>query len=129
MQLPKNWRKVTGYMIVTCFVVYAAYDLLPATNAVRGDTISEWLRDKSTSMLVPWVAGVLCGHWFWNVHGERTPDPTLTWSVLPAIAILLFLAEIVAGVHAANPAFPFLAGFICGRFFWGQSVKLPKGES
>jgi hypothetical protein len=44
-----------------------AWDVIAATNATRGDTISEQLTGAAHRWpILPFALGVLVGHWFWR---------------------------------------------------------------
>lgn len=62
------WIIAIGFLIA-----YEAYTLL---NAIPGDTLSEavW-RVASERPLIPFLAGVLCGHFFWQqVRGSSVAE-------------------------------------------------------
>jgi uncharacterized membrane protein len=68
-----NYTKMTAIVMVACLVlilIIAAYDLLPMTSSVRGDTISEitlwwWQKRPIVALLVGLVIGILFGHLGW----------------------------------------------------------------
>jgi hypothetical protein len=50
-------------LIVLAAVLYEGYAMF---NGRTGDTISEIMWTLSTRPLVPFLIGVLCGHFFWQ---------------------------------------------------------------
>lgn len=66
-----NYKKVTIWVIVLSVLGISAYDILPAVNKAKGDTISETLlgsAKRSPIIAVAW--GILTGHLFWPQRGE-----------------------------------------------------------
>lgn len=48
------------------------YEFVALRNECEGDTISEIVWTSTTERpIVPFAAGVLCGHFFWQRAGER----------------------------------------------------------
>jgi hypothetical protein len=61
-------RKITGALILGCIAVLVVWDIVMATNATEGDTISELALSLSLgNPIIPFAVGVICGHWFWPV--------------------------------------------------------------
>jgi len=54
----------------------AAYELYTLSNECEGDTISEivWTATAKRPLL-PFAAGVLCGHFFWQRASSPAPAP------------------------------------------------------
>ncbi len=48
----------------------AAYELAALTNEEEGDTISERVWSACERPLVPFLAGMVAGHFFWQRHGK-----------------------------------------------------------
>lgn len=52
------------------------YEVLALANKHEGDTISEIVWDATTERpIVPFLAGVLCGHFFWTRRRSPAPAP------------------------------------------------------
>lgn len=58
-------RKVTAIVCVGVFIALNVYNVWIASQA-PGATISSVMVDTSLQApLLPFVAGFICGHWFW----------------------------------------------------------------
>lgn len=52
------------------------YEVVSLANQHEGDTISEVMWEATTTRpLVPFVAGLLCGHFFWQRSAAPTGAP------------------------------------------------------
>lgn len=61
---PRWW---TILILVATAVILIAWDIVVATNSVKGDTISEILLNFARHHpVVPFLFGVLMGHLFWS---------------------------------------------------------------
>lgn len=88
-------KKLTVYIIFISTALIAGYDLIPAFNAVEGDTISEVLSEWAPRWpVVPSVFSVLIGHWF--IHPSRVRRPKWGPPVLVLIALLMCLLSILS---------------------------------
>ena len=59
---------MTFAVIVGALVVLIAYDVYAAVRQAPGQTISEVIWHASLKRpVIPFAAGVLCGHWFWQM--------------------------------------------------------------
>jgi hypothetical protein len=58
---------LTDKVVLGSIGVLLAYEAWTLFNGISGDTISEsvW-RVAATRPLVPFLAGMLCGHFFWS---------------------------------------------------------------
>jgi hypothetical protein len=57
---------------VIAIVGLLAYEAYTLANKVPGDTLSEAVWAVSGHPLIPFLAGFVCGHFFWQ---RRTPCP------------------------------------------------------
>lgn len=112
-------RRVTRLAILTTVVALAVWDVIPALTEARGDTISEFIADRSAAHpTIPLGAGVLMGHFFW---------PGVPIPFRRTLALLLGPFAVVATIDAFSliPAAPLTAslagGFLLGHFFWAQA--------
>jgi len=63
--------KITILLILAAIVILGGWDLYVAANAQSGDTISEIVLEASLRRpIIPFVAGVVCGHLFWPQGGK-----------------------------------------------------------
>ena len=59
--------KISGKAVWTALLgVGLLFEVYTLTNKKRGDTLSEvvWQASDATP-LVPFIVGIICGHWFW----------------------------------------------------------------
>jgi hypothetical protein len=57
-----------AWLIAICaLLIYEGYTLI---NKTPGDTLSEAVWKVSSHPLVPFLAGFLCGHFFWQSRGQ-----------------------------------------------------------
>ena len=107
--------------VVVWAVVASVVDVFLAKNRKPGDTWTEIIRDWSSRLLaVPFVLGVLLGHFFWPWSVARLPG-------VPGIAVVLGVAvSLVALSLRQGTVYPrreqFVAacsGIILGGVFWG----------
>ena len=61
--------KIAWATAIVALLGYEGYTLL---NSIPGDTLSEAVWDISKHPLIPFLAGLVCGHLFWQ---RRTPCP------------------------------------------------------
>lgn len=114
-----NYRKLTMVLIGVVFIGLSLYDLLPAVSHTRGDTISETIRDYAGRYwTIPWVLGVLMGHFFFNV--EKGIARWRTIILMPVLTAGLIGADVLDWTPYVNPVFVFLPSFIGGRLLWPQ---------
>lgn len=117
-------RKVTVGIVLGVVVLLIAWDLVVATNAVDGDTISEvvagWSWRWST---VPYGVGVVAGHLFWPRFSYITPKMHKRNIIaLWALSVGVLLADVL-GPGTLMPIWPFCYGVFMGRFFWAQRAR------
>ena len=63
----KKYRLTSRAILVLTGAVWVVWDIFPAINVGRGDTLSENIRDWSRSVwLIPYMFGALIGHFFLN---------------------------------------------------------------
>ena len=54
------------YLAYVGVALIVFYEIYAARTATRGDTISEVIWTLSKRPMVPFLFGVLCGHFFWQ---------------------------------------------------------------
>ena len=60
------WRRRTVYLLVAAVVTLSGYDLAAYRLGGQDATITQVVRDNSAEwLMIPVLAGVLCGHLFW----------------------------------------------------------------
>lgn len=117
--MPVKTVIVLGLILVGILV---GLDIWFACDTREGNTWSEiirsWARDTP---LVPWVCGVLTGHFF---HPVDDMEPVL--GTLPSIAFLVWITFVVGMVGAVfhrlgnpiPPWLPLLPGAVVGALLW-----------
>lgn len=62
-----NTRHITIVILWIVAIGLTLWDLYAFRTPVRGDTISEVIRERSAEwLIIPFAAGMLCGHLFWR---------------------------------------------------------------
>lgn len=57
----------TDYVVVSAIVLLSIWEVYTLVNTKPNDTISETVwRASATRPIVPFLAGLLCGHFFWK---------------------------------------------------------------
>jgi hypothetical protein len=64
--------KYTRLAWIVAIVGLLGYEAWTLTNSTPGDTLSEAVWEVSNYPLVPFLAGIVCGHFFWQ---RRKPCP------------------------------------------------------
>jgi hypothetical protein len=109
---------ITRWFMLFSFVLIAGYDVFVATNAAKGDTISEltlsWAWRFST---LPLAWGVVVGHLCWPAREVRHKWPKI-WA-LWAIGIVCGVIDIIDPFDVM-PAIPMALGVVIGRVLWPQ---------
>jgi hypothetical protein len=60
------------YILLSVTIGLIAWDIHLATNPVQGDTISEIiLKLAYQHPVLPFIVGILCGHFFWPQRVEK----------------------------------------------------------
>jgi hypothetical protein len=60
-------KMITSVLMVAVVVLMIGWDVYVAFTPVKGDTISEILRQIARNHpMIPFALGVLIGHWFWG---------------------------------------------------------------
>ncbi len=123
------WRTMWTYIIIAVgSVVIAAVDVFLAKDATPGNTWSEAIKTwGQNTMFIPYLYGVLGGHFFGpygNVFGWETPYKL---SVLTFIGIVLVIAGVAIrynhiSMHGALPLAVLLFGTACGAIIWGFKI-------
>ena len=122
--MSRDYTKATTTIIIIVIVALAAYDILPAFNAVHGDTISEVIRYGSLRWWVlPAGFGILMGHFFSPLRW-RAPW-WMSAALLPYGAALTFINWrgwiILPGLWAIGPLF--LLHLVIGGVMWSQGTQ------
>ena len=120
-----SFRKTTIYIIAVVAIGSLIYDILPAINAIDGDTISEVSRDYHEVgglWILPYYTSVLLGH-LWITSEE------IRYKIIRNIFLLITLL-LTAYVNLTIPSM-FLhwyvtipAGMLTGALLWPQRKKL-----
>jgi hypothetical protein len=64
--------KLTGTVLITVALALVAYDIRAAVTPEEGDTISEVIAEAARKRpIVAFGFGVLAGHWFWSLGGQK----------------------------------------------------------
>jgi len=64
-------QQITVILILFAIVILGGWDLYVASNEATGDTISEIVLSASLRRpIIPFVAGIVCGHLFWPQGGK-----------------------------------------------------------
>lgn len=117
-------RKITSLLMTISALVWIAWDVFVAGNDVVGDTESEVILDWSIEYrALPFVFGVLGGHWFWPRPEAKQYRPALYWSLFAAtfliFTIMLVLPE-MARIVLPHPLLAVLVGIPIGHYMWPQ---------
>lgn len=109
-----------GISILVIIIV----DIFLATDGIKGNTISEIIRNWSLHFsVVSYSVGVLCTHWFGlNARGPLFGQPSsavfLGWSALVITIAGFILSRFDISIH---PMIPLFLGMIAGYFLWSGS--------
>jgi hypothetical protein len=115
---------VTIIAIAFATVGLSAWDVVPATNSVSGDTISEMLRAWSRSWLViPYVWGLLAGHFFLGTTAvEHDAGTTISlWTVWVVFVVSLYAWQSGYEGNVYVQLALLAAGTAVGHVFWTQT--------
>jgi hypothetical protein len=125
-------RRLTAVLLGGAAVLLGVYDVVVAYNDVQGDTISELVRDLSHSWyLLPYLFGVVTGHFFWNRPAEELPPREQRLVTLFAVvggSFSVLLLRDLANAVFPLPAFSYAnlvlvtGGFFVGAKFWPQHL-------
>jgi uncharacterized membrane protein len=129
-------RRLTAVLLGGAAVLLGIYDIVVAYNDVKGDTISELVRDISHSWyILPYAFGVITGHFFWNkAADEMLPKKQhllVFFGVVCGSCALVLVRDLV-NVFWTMRAFEYanltlvVVGFFVGAKFWPQ--HMPKKE-
>ena len=58
---------LTDSVVLGTIVLLGLYEIWTLVNHTPNDTISESVWKASRRPFIPFLAGMLCGHWFWRV--------------------------------------------------------------
>jgi hypothetical protein len=126
-QKTKRMRLVSQIILIATAAVWFIWDLIPAINNGRGDTLSENMRDWGRSLLVlPMLWGALGSHFFFN-FGQASNYVTRFY-ILLAISVVAIIVNVA--VYYLHPieynvywrVSAYVVGAFLGVFLWGQSA-------
>lgn len=115
---------------MACVTVYlVGWDIYVGVNKTPNDTISEIMLGMARRhMLIPFVLGVIGGHFFW-------PGPVLYvwWQkiiILGGVGLSIVLIDLIDHYYPlpivayleSNPAPVAMLGFIFGHIVWAQQI-------
>lgn len=118
-------RRTSKVIVILTGLLWAVYDVIPAINAGRGDTISENVRDWSRKWwILPYVWGALTAHFFVNI-GQPDAYKTL-FQILAMLTFGLFAANVCTALFlgeapAWSRAVALMVGFASGLALWAQN--------
>jgi len=132
-------RKVTAILLAAFTLILVMWDVKVAYNDVKGDTISELLRDVSHAWyILPYLMGVVMGHLFWNRAADNMNEPKkhllIFFGVIGGSSALVLLRDAVnffvnlPGLNHANLVLV-VVGFFMGAAFWPQTFPTKKEET
>jgi hypothetical protein len=114
---------VTSILLIVSLSFWLVWDVVVATNAIKGDTISEiTLATSYVATFIPSAWGIICGHLFWPAkeieHKWLKIKILWGWGVL---ILVINVFQLIPGNMTTVPIF-FLVNFIVGHFLWPQKV-------
>ena len=118
-------KQATVIVIVITTVWLIVYDVVAIIEPTGGDSISEILRDwGSYSRAVPYVFGVLMGHWFWNA-----PKASIRylWAAVLAL-VLIGVGDWLGWPRGVPGIVAVIVGIAGGRWCWPLSERRPRAE-
>jgi hypothetical protein len=59
-------RHVMRYLVLVAIVLLIVYEIWSIKSVQTGDTLSEMMWKLSERPLIPFMFGMLCGHYFWR---------------------------------------------------------------
>lgn len=126
-----NVRRATQGVILATVLGWIAWDVYAAVAGGAGSTESEVVRSfANRHPAFPLAAGVVMGHFFWNVL-PRSRWPLLRWqpprwaatAVLPVVGLLSALLDASGHLPWVHPLAPFVIGMCVGRAAWPQRAE------
>ena len=118
-------RKISAGIVAATAAIWALWDIIPAINAGRGDTLSENIRDWSRNMWsIPLIWGALTGHFFVNI-GQPT-QYTKFFLILCGIAVAAILTNVathflIGQVPLWGRIAALVFGIVLGIALWSQN--------
>lgn len=65
-------KRVNIWILIAITVALIVWDIVLATDAVKGNTISELIALYDQRFpIIRFAFGVLCGHWFWRQRQKK----------------------------------------------------------
>lgn len=119
--MPVSIVIILGLIIVAAII---GFDILFAVDQVKGNTWSEIIRFfAKTTPMVPWICGVLSGHFFWPAAlGKYIPLLGQPSSIALLIWTGCTLGIIGLGLTKTGMIFPlwiaFIIGIVGGVLLW-----------
>lgn len=132
MQLPerltqpfnKRWVLIA---IIVLAVVLIVVDIYLARDEIDGNTWSELVRLAAiASPVVPWLAGLVMGHWF---HPGEERDPIIEAPGNAVVLVVVSFLILALGFFVDLPPWiPFLVGAPVGAYVWPVATRPERPE-
>jgi len=125
-------RKITAIALVVAAGLLLVWDIYVANNDVKGDTISELVRDLSHDYWsLPFILMGIMGHLFWNRQAETKVIHRKPLFITTGLVIARDLLNLVVPLPTFAYANLLMAalGFIGGVLWWPQLVPKDKQGS
>jgi hypothetical protein len=119
-----NWRTIGKITAVAMFVGISGFDVVLAAFGGESATFSDIIGDNAASQSwIPWVFGVIGGHWFWRLKGDKVPGKF--WRLGGLVTVTGALVGLQAGgiIPDLPPLVVMLVGVVGGRLGWPQEVE------
>jgi len=123
----KKIMKGSKWIVVLTAIVWSVWDVIPAMNQGRGDTISEAIRTWSrTAWVVPMGWGILTSHFFVNIG--QPENYQLRFYVMSGFFVACIIANLIHSYYMGYVLSPavrvgvMLFGMGIGMFFWPQNA-------
>lgn len=77
MRLTKDNKSMVVWILLAITLCLIGYDAYLCANREENDTISEVITNSSKRyLLVPFLFGLLMGHFFWSQHLKEDKEPS-----------------------------------------------------
>ncbi|MDB4726479.1 hypothetical protein OAF54_03490 [bacterium] len=119
-------RKISAGLLIICFAIMTLWDIYPALTPEKGDTISEVVRDTAwVFYTLPYVCGVVMGHFFFNKEDHSTRNIPAIWGALLVFALRDGFQ--VCSFPGGNGV-SLILGTISGAIWWPQAPGVHNGN-
>ena len=117
--------RITKWFLVSVVILVAGYTLCMVSNDTPGDTVSEVvLRYALDWATIPFVWGVVTGHFFWPTKCFRFHWAKVIWLIYIVFTFILWDAADLYNVH---PLIPVVLGIVVGAMLWPiRGMPAPK---